>query len=148
MEWRVRKFSQLTTTQLYTILKLRMDIFVVEQACAYPELDGYDADSIHLWLEAGGEVITYSRLVPPNSKYKQASIGRVLVHPEHRGHGYARLVMEKSIAWIKEEWGVSEIFLQGQEHLRSFYESCGFEAISETYLDDDIPHRDMLMTLN
>ncbi|MFD1019248.1 GNAT family N-acetyltransferase [Thalassobacillus hwangdonensis] len=144
MEWIIKRFDELSTHELYKVLKLRVDVFVVEQECPYPELDGCDESSLHLWAREGERIIAYCRLVPGGGKYTYPSIGRVIVHPQHRGEGVSRMLMEKAMQVLQQEWGTEQIFLQGQEHLAGFYRSFGFKDISDSYLDDGIPHIDML----
>ncbi|MFG6120558.1 GNAT family N-acetyltransferase [Thalassobacillus sp. B23F22_16] len=148
MEWNQQSFQQLSNQKLYQILQLRVEVFVVEQECAYPELDGHDESSTHLWLESNNDIVAYCRLVPAGDKYPYISIGRVVVNPSYRSQGYARQLMDKAIEVIQTQGNATEIFLQGQEHLRHFYGSFGFEEISEVYMDDGIPHVDMLLKLD
>ncbi|MCT2534922.1 GNAT family N-acetyltransferase [Aquibacillus koreensis] len=145
MEWQLKKFHELTTDELYKILKARVDVFVVEQNCPYEEVDNHDQASFHLFSEENGQIIAYSRLIPKGNIYKEASIGRVLVHKDYRGKGYAKALMEKSIDIVTNEWNEKEIKIHGQEYLRHFYGSLGFKEISEVYLEDDIPHVDMIL---
>ncbi|MFC4410517.1 GNAT family N-acetyltransferase [Chungangia koreensis] len=147
MKWITKSFDELTTIELYHILKVRTDIFVVEQKCAYPEIDGHDGVSLHLFSLQNGEIAAYARLVPAGEKYEQASIGRVLVIPAKRKSGLGRQLVSQAIDKIKEEWDVKEIKLQAQSHLESFYGSFGFQPVSEIYDDDGIPHVDMLLTV-
>lgn len=147
MKWMTKSFSELTTIELYQILKVRTDIFVVEQNCAYPEIDGHDEASMHLFSLHNGEIAAYARLVPAGGKYEQASIGRVLVVPTKRKSGLGRELVAQAIEKIIEEWDVKEIKLQAQSHLQSFYGSFGFQPISDVYDDDGIPHVDMLLTV-
>lgn len=148
MEWIEKTYDQLTKDDLYLILKERVDIFVVEQECPYPEIDGYDKESLHLYLQEGDKIIAYARLLPKHTKYEEASIGRVIVKQECRGKGYARELMNRSIEIMVNKWKESKIKLQGQEYLRHFYGSFGFEEISDVYLDDGIPHVDMMLYSN
>jgi len=147
MEWIVKEFNQLTSNELYSLLKARVDVFVVEQQCAYPELDGIDEACLHLFHMEDGEVMAYARLVPAGEKYEQASIGRVLVHPTKRKMGLGRVLVQESIDHIVAHYDPKEIRLQAQSHLTGFYASFGFEAISDEYDDDGIPHVDMLLTV-
>lgn len=143
MEWNFNTFNELTAAGLYNILKLRVDVFVVEQDCPYPELDNLDQQCIHLTCVEEGEIIAYSRLVPADAKYDIPSIGRVVVQPEARGRGLAKELLNKSIQFILTEWQAYEIQLQGQYYLKDFYESFGFNPISDVYDEDGIPHLDM-----
>nr|WP_153737441.1 GNAT family N-acetyltransferase [Aquibacillus halophilus] len=126
-------------------MKARVDVFVVEQNCPYPELDNHDQVSLHLFSEKEGIIVAYSRLIPKENIYDQASIGRVLVDKHHRGKDYAKKLMKKSIEVILDEWKENEIKIHGQEYLRKFYGSLGFKEISEVYLEDNIPHVDMIL---
>ncbi|UFT99778.1 GNAT family N-acetyltransferase [Radiobacillus kanasensis] len=145
MEWMYKHFEQLTTTELYQIIKARIDVFVLEQECAYSELDNHDQASTHLFLHNGEEVIAYARLLPKGTTYSQASFGRVLVNQNYRGGGHAKELLQRSIDYILKEWDEEEIKIQGQEYLRHFYSSFGFEEISDVYLEDGIPHVDMIL---
>jgi ElaA protein len=147
MKWMTKTFDQLTTYELYNILKVRTDIFVVEQNCAYPEIDGHDEASLHLFSLQDGEIAAYARLVPAGEKYEQASIGRVLVVPSKRKSGLGRELVAEAITKIIAEWDAKEIKLQAQSHLQTFYGSFGFQPISGIYDDDGIPHVDMLLTV-
>lgn len=144
MEWHIKTYQQLTKDELYELLKARVDVFVVEQECPYPELDNYDQESIHLFLKENGEVAANVRILPKNSKYPEVSIGRVMVVKEFRGNNFAREIMEKAISFVVEEWKENTIKIQGQLYLKKFYSSLGFRQITESYLEDDIPHIDMI----
>lgn len=148
MKWSLKSFNDLSVEELYRILKARVDVFVVEQACAYPEIDNYDQQSMHLFLQNKEEIIAYVRVLPKNIKYEEASIGRVLVVKEHRGHGYAEKIMERAINYIMTDCGEDTIKIQAQYYLNDFYSSLGFDQITDVYLEDDIPHIDMLLKQN
>ena len=144
MQWHLKSFEQLTGDELYRILKERVAVFILEQACLYPEIDGKDPVSYHLFAEKDGEIAAYCRLLPPGVAYPQASIGRVLVKSEFRGQGLAQELMEKAIAFLTEDLGETEIKIQAQHYLEKFYGSFGFYSISDVYPEDGIPHVDML----
>ncbi|SDM88203.1 GNAT family N-acetyltransferase [Sediminibacillus halophilus] len=146
MDWICKSFDELDTKELYTIIQTRIDVFVVEQQCPYHELDGHDYRAVHLFCKDGKKIVAYARLLPKGTVYEQASIGRVLVHKQYRGQGLARELLQKAIFQITEQWQETTIKIQGQEYLRHFYASFGFKEISDVYLDDDIPHVDMLFT--
>ncbi|TGB01890.1 GNAT family N-acetyltransferase [Halobacillus salinus] len=146
MEWIKKTYEELTKDELYTLLKKRVEIFVVEQECPYPEIDGRDEECLHIWLEEAGEMIAYCRLVPPEEEEGTYSIGRVLITDPYRLKGYARQMMNYAIDVLFEEVGVDTIALHGQEHLRHFYGSFGFKEVSDVYLEDEIPHVDMVMS--
>lgn len=143
MNWTTYHFDEFSAKKLYEILKLRVDVFIVEQNCPYPELDGLDQESIHMDYTENGRVLAYARLVPAGVKYDLPSIGRVIVHPDARSRGLAKELLTRSIDYIFSEWEPEEIQLQGQVYLQKFYESFGFVPISEAYDEDGIPHVDM-----
>ncbi|KGX90521.1 GNAT family acetyltransferase [Pontibacillus halophilus JSM 076056 = DSM 19796] len=145
MNWHIRSYSQLTVEELHMIIKERVNVFVVEQQCPYPEVDGADPEAIHIWMEDEGQLAAYCRIFRGGVRYDKASIGRTLVTQGYRGRGYGRLVFQEGINQIKNLFGERCIQIQAQAYLKSFYESFGFQAISETYLDDGIPHIDMVI---
>ncbi|UIR57215.1 GNAT family N-acetyltransferase [Sphingobacterium sp. SRCM116780] len=144
LRWNHKSFSQLSVEELYQILKLRVDVFVNEQQCFYPELDDKDQYSTHLWTENKGEIIAYARLVPPGISYPEPAIGRVITNPIFRGNRYGKLLVQKSINMIYEKHGKTPIQIGAQTHLKNFYGSFGFEQASDEYLDYGIPHIDMI----
>jgi ElaA protein len=149
MNWQVVTFSQLTTDSLYDLLALRTDIFVVEQACAYPELDGKDRhpQTLHvLGSDESGSLLAYSRLLPPELSYPQASIGRVVVAKAGRGKGLAQQLMQLSIETALAAWPDAGIQIGAQEYLSRFYQGLNFRVNSEVYLEDGIAHLDMIYT--
>ncbi|WP_079525519.1 GNAT family N-acetyltransferase [Halobacillus hunanensis] len=145
MKWIQKTFHELTTQELYNILELRVEVFVVEQNCPYKEVDGLDEECVHIWLEEEGEMIAYCRIVPSQASGEYDSIGRVLVVKQQRGKGYAKDLMNKAIETLKQRGDVEGISLHGQEYLRHFYGSFGFQEVTEVYLEDNIPHVDMVM---
>ena len=147
MEWTIKQFQDLTLDELYAILYLRTAVFVVEQACPYQEVDNKDQESYHLLGQDNGDIVAYARLLPPGVSFPQASIGRVLVAPSHRGQGLGQQLMARSLAFLVEELGQKRIQLSGQTYLEDFYKSFGFQAVSDMYLEDDIPHKDMLLVM-
>ncbi|HKL76554.1 MAG TPA: GNAT family N-acetyltransferase [Halanaerobiales bacterium] len=148
MEWKIKHYDEIKKDTLYDILKERVDVFVVEQECPYPEIDGKDKDSYHLWAENNDEIVAYTRLIPRGISYEEASIGRVLVKMDYRGRGLGRKLMEKSLNYIIENLGENEIRISAQERLHDFYVSLGFEQVSEMYLEDGIPHIEMYFNNN
>lgn len=147
MEWKIKTFNELTTNELYTILQERVDVFVVEQKCAYRELDDFDLASYHLYACNGTEIAAYARILPAGTAHKELSIGRVLVKKTYRGRGLATELMAKALDFIREELKENTVKLQAQEYLLPFYGSFGFKKISEVYLDDGIPHADMILKM-
>lgn len=144
MNWNVKKFEELKCEEIYKILQIRNKIFIVEQKCAYQDCDGKDKKSYHLYLEDKGEIISYLRILPRKVSYNEVSIGRVLVNKNYRGTGIARKMMIEAINFIEKNLGEKEIKIQAQCYLIDFYKSLGFKEISNEYLEDNIPHIDML----
>jgi ElaA protein len=145
MSWHLKNFDELTNSELYSILKERTLVFVVEQNCPYLEVDGKDPSSYHLFKEDNGVIVAYLRILPAGVSYEECSIGRVLVKKEYRGQGLAYELVKKGLDFIHNELKETTVKIQAQEYLRTFYSSFGFQAISETYLEDNIPHIDMLL---
>jgi ElaA protein len=144
MNWLVKQFSELDTLTFYKLAKARIDIFVVEQNCPYPELDEVDAqvDTRHIYsLDEHGEVIAYARCYQKADK--TVAIGRVIITEPNRGKGFAFALMQESINTCKQIWPNFKVQLSAQTHLTEFYRKLGFEAISKSYLEDGIPHTDM-----
>ena len=146
--WKVKDFEELTSTQLYAILELRIAVFMLEQQCLYPECDYKDVKSLHLMGLLEGKLVAYARVVPPNVSYKEASIGRVVTHQAYRQFGYGKSLMEKAIALAAEVFPDDNIRISGQQYLEQFYNNLGFATVSEVYLEDNIPHLEMLLKRN
>ncbi|GKU24669.1 GNAT family N-acetyltransferase [Clostridium folliculivorans] len=144
MIWKIKTFNQLTGEEVYKLLKLRSEVFVVEQNCVYLDPDGKDQHSYHLYLEDEGEIVACTRILNKGVAYEQASIGRVIVRKDYRGKSISREMLAKAISFIEENIKETEIKIQAQAYLFDFYGSFGFKAISEEYLEDGIPHIDML----
>lgn len=143
MELKVKTFAQLSNTELYAILKLRVDVFVVEQACPYPEIDGRDEDSLHVWLEEDGEILAYLRVLDRGVESEYVSIGRVIAARRRQGLGSE--IMKAGIRVAQEHFHAEAIYLEGQVYAQGFYENLGFRQISEPYLEDNIPHIKMML---
>ncbi|MEK4668024.1 GNAT family N-acetyltransferase [Niallia taxi] len=148
MEWNLKAFNELNTVEMYTILQERTAVFVVEQNCPYLEVDGKDIESYHLFAQLDGEIAAYARILPAGVSYKEASIGRVLVKKAYRGQGLAHDLLKKAIMFIQDDLNETAIKIQAQSHLEKFYASFGFKSISSSYLEDNIPHIDMLLTFS
>jgi len=148
MEWYLKAFNELNTVEMYTILQERTAVFVVEQNCPYLEVDGKDIESYHLFAQLDGEIAAYARILPAGVSYKEASIGRVLVKKAYRGQGLAHDLLKKAIMFIQDDLNETAIKIQAQSHLEKFYASFGFKSISSSYLEDNIPHIDMLLTFS
>ncbi|MDG5786068.1 GNAT family N-acetyltransferase [Evansella sp. AB-P1] len=144
MSWKIKTFEELSKRELYTIMKERVNVFIVEQDCPYPELDNKDEFAFHLFHERDGEIIAYSRIFKGGDYYEEASFGRVIVKMEYRKEGLGRDLLERAIAFIHDELKERSIKIQAQDYLRNFYGSFGFKPITDVYLEDGIPHLDML----
>lgn len=138
------RMEALTPAELYDVLKLRVDVFVVEQNCPYPELDGKDSEALHLRLLDGDNLIAYARLFAPKKGDSAARIGRVIVAPSRRGERLGPVLMDEAIAACERLYGDIAIEISAQSHLQRFYGRAGFITTSEEYLEDGIPHVEML----
>ncbi|CDT27795.1 GNAT family N-acetyltransferase [Vibrio coralliirubri] len=143
--WHSIPFSELSTQQLYQLLKLRVDVFVVEQTCPYPELDGKDtlAGVEHLLGYSDEELVACARLLPPGTSYDNTSIGRVATKQSARGDGLGHQLIKEALRRCEALWPNTAIDIGAQQHLENFYASHGFNTISDMYLEDNIPHIDM-----
>lgn len=142
------RFNELTGRQVHDLLKLRQDIFVVEQNCAFPEIDGQDPVTLHYLVEdAAGRIVGALRAFVPGERESasEARIGRVVIDAGHRGGGNGRKLMRSGIEGLRHLAPGHPIQLSAQAHLESFYASLGFERCSEDYLEDGIPHLDMVL---
>jgi len=144
MEWIIKTYDELTKDELYEIFKKRIDVFVVEQNCPYDEIDNRDKDSYHIFLKKDECIIAYLRILEPGVSFENASIGRVLVDKDYRGSGFAIEMMNKAIDFIVNNLRYNIIRISAQEYLIRFYENLGFEKVSNVYLEDDIPHVEMV----
>ena len=144
MKFEFKPFDELTLNDLYDILQLRSEIFVVEQNCIYNDLDGLDKVAVHQFLRKEGEIIAYSRLLKPGTRFSEYSIGRVVVKQSERGTGLGIEMMEAAKRYILTEWEATKIKVSAQSYLKRFYENLGFEIVTEMYLEDGIPHYGML----
>ncbi len=148
--WQCLPFAQLTLAQLYAVLQLRAEVFVVEQACAFQDLDGADVACHHLLAcpstsaPVSAPVLAYARLVPAGLKYSEASIGRVVISPAARGRALGHALMAQACQSLVGLWGAQPIRIGAQAHLQPFYARHGFVRTSEPYLEDGIPHIEML----
>lgn len=140
-----KAFLKLGVTELYTIMQLRIAVFVVEQQCPYQEVDDIDPRAMHLWLsDEKGATVAYARIYDDG---KFARIGRVLVAPAFRKQKLGEQVVAEAIAWIMQYSVRDQIKIEAQAHLQSFYQKFGFVTTSEEYLEDGIPHVDMVMEI-
>ena len=147
LSWQCSRFDELSTSDLYAALQLRQKVFVVEQKCPYLDADGVDQKSLHLlgWSGDDGrrQLVAYARLLPPRVKYAESSIGRVCTHPDARGAGAGKELMNEAMKRVEDAgWG-KESRIAAQMYLERFYEGFGFKRVTDPYLDDDIWHVDM-----
>lgn len=143
--WTVKKFDQLTPHELYAALRLRSEVFVVEQNCVFLDMDDKDQSSWHVFGWQDELLIAYTRLVPAGISYTEPSIGRVVTSPKMRKSGAGRILMQRSIEYCYNFFGKTSIRIGAQLYLQRFYESFGFQQSSEMYLEDGIEHIEMLL---
>ena len=146
-QWLYQNFSTLTAYELYEILRLRNRVFVVEQNCVYPDTDEKDLNSWHLCCWHNNQLIAYARIIPPGIAFAEACIGRVVTAPEYRRKGLGKELMQEAIKIVLENFRVVSIKLGAQLYLKHFYAQLGFIPCSETYLEDGIPHIEMLLSV-
>ena len=143
LEWKIKAFEVLSVHELYDLLQLRSEVFVVEQNCVYLDLDGKDKLALHLLGEFEGKIVAHARLFKPGISFDNASIGRVVVRTNYRDKKWGHDLMREAIAGILLHFGESKITIGAQLYLKKFYESHGFRQTSEMYLEDEIPHIEM-----
>ncbi|MBK6283419.1 MAG: GNAT family N-acetyltransferase [Draconibacterium sp.] len=144
MNFEFKTFKELNFDELYEILQLRAEIFVVEQNCVYNDLDGLDKSAVHQFIKKNNEIIAYSRLLKPGTRFSEYSIGRVVVKQSERGTGLGIELMNEAKNFILREWKATKIKISAQKYLRKFYENLGFEIVTDEYLEDGIPHFGMI----
>ena len=148
MKWFLKEFDQLTLQEFHSILKLRIDIFVVEQDCPYPELDNKDQLAYHFFCkDKPGSVIAYTRIFKPDDYYQEAAFGRVVVHQDFRKQELGKQLIKKTIEETYKLFGKTAIKIGGQVYLEKFYKSFGFQQVGDEYLEDGIPHIYMILNV-
>ena len=147
IEWRFTAFDELTPAQLYAVLQLRSEVFVLEQACLFQDMDGADAQAMHLLGTRGGALVAYARCFAAGAKFEEASIGRIVTRPGVRGSGAGHALEEKAIDCLSRQWGAQPIRIGAQARLESFYGQHGFASTERLYLEDGIPHLEMLRSV-
>jgi ElaA protein len=143
IQFKIKPFPELSTNELYQMLQLRSEVFVVEQNCVYQDIDGKDQKAIHVLGYSEGILVAYSRLFKPKDYFEYASIGRVIVKASHRDKKLGHELMRVSIDAITTLFQETKITISAQLYLQKFYESHGFVVVGESYLEDDIPHIEM-----
>ncbi len=141
---KVKAFKDLNTNELYALLQLRSEVFVVEQDCVYQDIDGKDKNALHVLGYSKSMLVGYTRIFKPGDYFIEASIGRVVVKANQRHHRLGYDIMEASINAIREHFSTSEIKISAQTYLTKFYNNLNFKQVGEEYLEDDIPHIAML----
>lgn len=140
LKFKIKRFNELSLSELYEVLKLRSEVFVVEQNCVYLDVDGKDEKALHLLGTFGEELVAYVRIFKPGDYFDEASIGRVLVKQIYRDRKWGYDLMHEAIRVTKLELNETNITISAQCYLQKFYENVGFVQTSEMYLEDDIPH--------
>jgi len=145
IDWRLKTWDELSRDELYAILQLRIDVFVIEQNCPYQDVDNKDQKSLHIFgMDANNKCVACLRLVNPGISYDEWSIGRVATSPEVRRNGVGKLIMQKAMDYFMQSLNQPPIRISAQSYLEKFYSLFGFVVVSEPYLEDDIPHIEML----
>ncbi|WP_179337478.1 GNAT family N-acetyltransferase [Winogradskyella ludwigii] len=147
LEISIKKFKELTTEQLYDLLQLRSEVFVVEQDCVYQDIDGKDQKALHILGYKNEKLVAYTRVFKPKDYFKEASIGRVVVQEKERQYKFGFEIMNASIGAIKTYYNETTIKISAQTYLKRFYNNLGFSEMGSEYLEDGIPHIAMLYTL-
>lgn len=145
MEIQVKNFSELTVDELYELLRLRSEVFVVEQNCVYQDIDNKDQLALHILGVSEQKLVAYTRCFPPGIYFEEAAIGRVVVADSARGTGLGHSIMEASLTAIKKRFNTTTVKLSAQTYLKDFYTTHGFSEVGEEYLEDGIPHIAMLL---
>ena len=143
LQWKIKRFTALSTSELYDLLQLRSEVFIVEQNCVYQDIDGKDRKALHLIGEYDSKIVAYARLFQAGDYFEEASIGRVVVGMNYRDKKWGHDLMREAIAGIEAHFKTTKITISAQLYLQKFYENHGFVQTSETYLEDDIPHIEM-----
>ncbi len=146
MQLKIVPFNELSLSELYSILQLRSEIFVVEQNCVYNDLDGNDALAYHILTIENDTIVGYARILPAGTRFKEASIGRLVVDANYRGKSYARDIMNTASEWAFRKWDIACLHISAQKYLKAFYSSLGYKIISDEYLEDGIPHFKMKLS--
>lgn len=140
MDYHVKKLTELTTKEFLEIVKLRIAVFVVEQDCPYQEVDDADEVAWHTWLQEGTDIVGYTRIIDQGDT---VTFGRVLINPKYRNQKLGNKLLKETLKVVEENYSNRPIVIGAQAHLTEFYGAFGFEAVSEVYLEDDIPHVQM-----
>ncbi|MEE4145675.1 MAG: GNAT family N-acetyltransferase [Halieaceae bacterium] len=143
-QWQSCDFAGLSTLELYALMRLRQQVFVVEQQCVYLDLDNLDQDAIHMLCWCDGRLLAYQRCLAPGANFSESALGRIVVSPEARGQDLGREMVRRGIRHNLERWPDHDIRINAQAYLRVFYEALGFVAEGDVFDEDDIPHIQMV----
>lgn len=147
LDWQIKYYSDLTINEFHDIVALRLEAFVVEQNCAYLDLDGKDKKCYHVICRDGkGDIVATARILPPGLAYKESAIGRVVINEDLRGKGVGNELMQKALDFSQLEFGASPVKISAQKHLENYYGKHDFKSTGNEYLEDGIPHVEMLFT--
>jgi len=144
MKWSCKAFKELSLDEFHDIIQLREIVFVVEQDCPYLDVDGKDKDALHVFGEYEGNIVATTRILKPGKSYDEVAIGRVVTSPTVRGMGMGKQLMEESMKFVKLHFGKVPVRISAQTYLLRYYKSFGFIETGEEYLEDNIPHFEML----
>lgn len=147
ISWRFLAFNELASAELYAVLRLRSEVFVVEQACIFQDMDGADLEAMHLLGTLEGALVAYARCFAAGVKFAEASIGRIATRDSVRGCGVGHALVEKAATCLFRQWGPQAIRIGAQARLEAFYRQHGFEKAGPQYLEDGIPHIEMLRSV-
>ena len=145
MQLLVKHFTELSAAELYAILRARQDVFVVEQNCPFPEIDGKDLDAYHLWFEENGEILAYARVLDRGVSFETPAVGRII--SIRRREGLGSRILSEGIRIAREKYSAEAVMLEAQVYARKLYEKQGFVQVSEEFLEDGIPHIIMRLEL-
>ena len=147
MKTLIKNFQDLSNTEIYQILRLRSEVFVVEQQCIYQDIDNKDKKAVHIFLKEKNEIIAYSRVFKEKEYFENPSIGRVVVANKRRMYGVGKKIMNISIDYIKQNIKAKSIEISAQKYLKKFYSNLGFVQQGDEYLEDNIPHLRMFLII-
>ena len=140
MNLHIKTFRSLSKSELYEILRLRAEVFVIEQNCPCLDPDGEDPNALHIWFSDGGRIVAYVRAFAAGAVCPEAKIGRVVTVAERRGEGLGARVMQAAVSALESRYGPAPILVEAQTYAEGFYEKCGFHRVSENFMLDNIPH--------
>ncbi len=145
LDWQIKHYNDLNINEFHDIIALRIEVFVIEQNCPYQDLDGKDKKCYHLICRDGkGKITATARILPPGLSYQDVSIGRIVTAASVRGQGVGHELVHNSLQFVKEEFGTVPVVISAQSHLTTFYNQHGFNTTGKEYLEDGIPHTEMI----